>query len=150
VFLFQNISVVVRETGAERGTVIGSERNGRGDGCHRESGGRESVVGRERVGREGGSEMLRNPKPRLYTSPVEDRYGLLLGLGAGPLFLEAGLIVCPPPERDLQRRSPEIEDFWRQLSYDARLRKSILGGSYFLTTSINRFYEANKRDRLSK
>jgi hypothetical protein len=30
------------------------------------------------------------------------------------------------------------------------LRKSILGGSYFLIASVNRFYESGKRDRLGK
>jgi len=30
----------------------------------------------------------------------EDRRGLLLGLGTGALFLEAGFIVCLPPEMD--------------------------------------------------
>jgi len=45
-----------------------------------------------------------NPKCRLFMSPGEDRCGLLLGLGAGPLFLEAGFTVCPPPEMDFWRR----------------------------------------------
>ena len=45
-----------------------------------------------------------NPKCRLYMSLGEDRCGLLLGLGTGPLFLEAGFTVCPPPEIVFWRR----------------------------------------------
>jgi hypothetical protein len=34
----------------------------------------------------------------------EYRCGLLLGLGIGPLCLEAGFIVCPPTEMDFWKR----------------------------------------------
>ena len=79
--------------------------------------GRDSAVERARSGsgvREEGSEMLRNPKSRLYTCPVEDRYGFLLRLGARTLFLEVGLIACPPPK---------IDHFWRRLPYNDCLSK---------------------------
>ena len=46
----------------------------------------------------------RNSRCRLYMSLGEDRCGLLLGLRIGPLFVEAGFIVCPPPEIDFWRR----------------------------------------------
>jgi len=57
---------------------------------------------------EGRGEMVKNPKTSLYiyTNPVEDKYGLLLGVGAGPLFLEACFILCLPPEIDLRRQLP--------------------------------------------
>jgi hypothetical protein len=48
--------------------------------------------------------------------------GLLRGL---PPKMEAGFLGGPPPI-------------------------SILGGGYFLTTSVNRFYEAGKYDRFGK
>ena len=47
-----------------------------------------------------------NPKCRLFMSPGEDRCGLLLGLRIGPLFVEAGFIVCPSPEMNFWRRLP--------------------------------------------
>ena len=43
----------------------------------------------------------RNPRCRLYMSLGEDRCELLLGLGTGPLFLEAGFTVYPPPKMNL-------------------------------------------------
>ena len=46
----------------------------------------------------------RNPRCRLYMSLGEDRCGLWLGLGTGPLFLKAGFTVCPPPKIDFWRR----------------------------------------------
>ena len=80
-------------------------------GKHRET---ERESERRALGRSEGEghekERLR-PAPRgattkchLYRSPREGRYGLLFGLGIGPLFLEAGFKVRPPPKIDLWRQ----------------------------------------------
>ena len=83
---------------------------------------------------EGSSEHVRttlgecNPKCCLYTSPGQDRCGLLFGLGIGQLFMEAGFEMSASGNRG----------FWRWLP------------ALISPASINLFYEAAKSTRLGK
>jgi len=65
------------------------------------------------LGGEGGTGRDRRGFERLWKSitlspliyePRENRCGLLFGLGTGPLFVEAGFVVCPPPKINLWRQ----------------------------------------------
>jgi len=83
----------------EEGVQWRGSRSCRGGRGAPHSMGRERRRGPWRVGGEA------RVKCCLYMSPVERQRWAFSGLEAGPLFLEAGFIVCPPPKIDLWRRA---------------------------------------------
>ena len=103
----------LREEKERRGAALVGEIGRRGEGVRwrgprscRGGRGAPRSMGRERrrgAGRVGGEARV---KCCLYMSPVERWRWAFSGLGAEPLFLEVGFIVCPPPKMHLGRRTP--------------------------------------------
>jgi len=87
----------------------GRERRGRPghwerEARHARSGGRGAAVECRDGRRDTRSEA--RVKCWLYMSPVERQRWAFFWTGSRALFLEAGLIVCPPPKIDLWKRAP--------------------------------------------
>ena len=82
---------VGRGTGRERRATLDREVRGAAVECRD---GRRDTRSEARV------------KCWLYMSPVERQRWAFFWTGSRALFLEAGLIVCPPPKIDLWKRAP--------------------------------------------